>query len=408
MSTACPAGQSTTVSGIVYDPAGKVPLYNVNVYIPNAALTPVSDGASCDRCETPVSGSPVVTVLTDAKGAFTLQNPPVGNDIPMVIQVGKWRRELKVPTIMPCMDNMLTDKNLTRLPKNQSEGHIPKIALTTGGADALECLLRKIGLDDAEFTTETGTGRVNLFNGVGGTDQYTPTLNAGATFTSASVWWESLDNLKKYDLILHSCEGTEHPTNKSPTATQALEDYANAGGRVFASHWHNYWLEFGPQPLPTVATFNHANSPNNIVSTIDTSFPKGKALADWLVNVGGSTTPGQLAITGAKHTVDAVNSAVAQRWIYNDTVMSVQYLTANAPVGAPEAMQCGRIVFSDIHVSSGSGGGRNMMTMGDRSGPQVPFPTGCLTPDLSPQEKALEFMLFDLSSCIMPDIPPIP
>jgi hypothetical protein len=387
------------VSGTIYDPAGKVPLYNVIVYVPNTALDPIPEGASCDKCGATVSGSPIATALTDETGAFRLANVPVGRDIPLVIQVGKWRREIKVPTVAACTDTPLTDPALTRLPRSRSEGHLPKMALTTGRADALECLLRKVGIDEAEFTPEDSPGRVNFFDGYGGTNRYAPTLNGGATFTAAESWWESLNNLRKYDIVLLSCEGTEYPDNKSVTARQAMQDYLAIGGRVFASHWHNYWIEHGPDPFPTVATFQHRDDlPVPFVATIDTSFPKGAAMASWLVNVGGSLTRGSLVIRGAQHTIDAVNPAVAQRWIYSTTPTSVQYLTFNTPMSTPPDQQCGRVVLSDIHVSSG-----------DRSDPDAPFPTGCVTTDLSPQEQALEFMLFDLSSCLRrDDVKPVP
>ncbi|MGH7437768.1 MAG: hypothetical protein ACRENE_18990, partial [Polyangiaceae bacterium] len=58
-------------------------------------------------------------------------------------------------------------------------------------------------------------------------------------------------------------------------------------------------------------------------------------------------------------------------------------------------------VLSDIHVS-------NAGTPADQSGTSLPFPTGCKATDLSPQEKALEFMLFDLSACVISDTVPPP
>ena len=142
-----------------------MPLYNVNVYVPNAPLDPIPEGASCDRCSAQLSGKPIATALTDANGRFVLENVPVVANLPIVIQVGKWRREITLASVTACVDNPITDANLTRLPRTKAEGHIPKMALTTGGSDALECLLRKIGIADAEFTTDTGNGRVHLYIG---------------------------------------------------------------------------------------------------------------------------------------------------------------------------------------------------------------------------------------------------
>jgi len=415
----CAGGARTRVSGRIYDPAGKVPLYNIVVYVPNAPLDPIGTGPSCDRCDSPVSGKPIASTLTDTKGDFVLDNVPVGDGVPLVIQIGKWRRQVTLPAVKACGDNPIDDRNLLRLPRNQKEGNIPRIALTTGGYDRLECLLRKIGIEDSEFTPEGGPGRVTLYGGRGNlngppTVQYAPALNGGAMFTPATTFWNSSANLGKYDLVVLSCEGDWNTIDKGPTAKQGLVDYADKGGRVFASHWHEVWIQFGPPPWDTIGNFvpgvggfmnQLPDLPDQFATDVDTSFPKGAALADWLVNVQASTVRGKLPVTQGKHTLLSVNTALARPWISSTTIPTdflnpsatgVQYVTFNAPVGAGAGKECGRTVFTDIHVSAG-----------DMAGP--PFPTGCVTTDLSPQEKALEFMLFDLSSCVQPDeAPPKP
>ncbi len=402
----CAAGVTTSISGTVYDPAGNVPLYNMYVYVPNAAVVAFASGASCDKCTTALSGSPIATTVTDVNGKFVLKDVPAGASIPLVIQSGKWRRQVTV-AVTACVDNAITDKNKTRLPRNKSEGDIPKMALTTGGADPLECLLRKIGISDSEFTNPTGTGRVNLFQGTGGTASYSAALG-GATLPNATGLWGTTagtGTLKGYDVVLFACEGAQNVGTKSATARQNVLDYTSIGGRVFASHWHNVWLQQGPSPWPTIATWNFgANPVSPLLSSVDTTFPKGSTLADWLVIVGASTTKGILPITGPRHTVDAVDATKAQRWIYANGAKttggatiptSVQYFTFNTPMGALPDAQCGRVVFSDLHVSSGDTVNR-------------PFPTGCTTTGLSAQEKALEFMLFDLTSRVCDDKTPPP
>ena len=401
----CPGGGKTTLRGKVFDPAGKNPLYNVLVYVPNAPIDPIETGPSCDRCDKPVSGKPVSWAMTDTKGSFVMDNVPVGSNIPLVIQVGKWRRVISLPPTTACAETVFEDPQVMRLPRKQSEGNIPKIALTTGGADRLECFLRKIGIDESEFTPEAGQGRINLFaghqagllgGGMGSTNAYAPTLNGGAMLTPAMTFWNDPAAFKRYDMVILSCEGNQYLQEKSVAARDNLVAYANAGGRVFASHWHNAWLEHAPAWAP-VSTWAGNQNLNNITTEVDTSFPKGDALADWLVNVGASMTKGQLPLVEAKKTVGAINPMLSRRWIHSTTTLATttQYFTFNTPVAAEMGKECGRVVFTDIHVSAG-----------DMAGP--PYPMGCLTTDLSPQEKALLFLLFDLSSCLQPDDKPRP
>ncbi len=395
-------GAKTTVSGTVYDPGGQVPLYNVVLYVPNAPLDPILTGASCDRCDSPVSGQPIAVALSDAQGNFRLANVPAGQNIPLVIQIGKWRRQITLPEVVPCQDNVYNDPALVRLPRNQSEGNIPKIAMGTGEADSLECLLRRIGISDSEFTNPTGTGRINLFSGQGGTSSYV----MGGTFPPLNMLMGSAAVLAGYDMILLSCEGSNAYSRMTSTAfKQAMKTYVDQGGRAFIEHYHSSYLRgeaepdpYTPTPFPPVATWDiDNNTGGNADYSIDTTFPKGNDFADWLLHVGASTTRATVFLNDVKHPALTLLPGMGQRWVYN--AMSVPYFTFNTPIEqrqTPE-LQCGRFVQTGIHVANSA----------DNQG--TPFPNECKQQPLSAQEKVLEFLFFDLSSCIQPDgKPPTP
>ncbi|HEV8246246.1 MAG TPA: carboxypeptidase-like regulatory domain-containing protein, partial [Polyangiaceae bacterium] len=310
----CQGQSKTTVRAKVYDPAGLIPLYDVAVYVPNATVAPIDDGATCETCATPVSGQPIASALTDAQGEFVLEDVPTGSDVPLVIQIGKWRRQVTLPEVLPCQENAFDDPATFRLPRNQSEGHLPKIAMTTGEADSLECLLMRIGVDQAEFTNPDGPGRVNLFqdpciNSDCDTADTSYADGSGTFPVAATTLYNSAENLMKYDIILMSCRGSQSAGRDQTSANkQALKSYVDNGGRVFLEHYGFSWLRGGNEspaiedarkypatPFPVVATWDlptgdniDVGDSNPVDYTIDTSFPKGNDFADWLVNVGAS------------------------------------------------------------------------------------------------------------------------
>ena len=79
---------------------------------------------------------------------------------------------------------------------------------------------------------------------------------------------------------------------------------------------------------------------------------------------------------------------------------AVQYMTFNTPVDSAADAQCGRAVFTSIHLNAAPAAAGDKT---DISRPDMPFPDGCRGKTLSAQEKALEFLFFDLSACVQPD-----
>lgn len=388
----CGGGASTTLSGTVVTGGQQQygapdPVYNAIVYVPNAPLEPFKAGVACEKCGVPVSGNPVAITLTDAAGKFTLKNVPSGANIPLVVQIGRWRRQVTIPNVAKCVDTPLTAAQ-TRLPRNKQEGDIPHIAIATSVYDAEECILLKMGVDAAEFTASGGNGRIHLYHGNG--SQVSGILDK-------AVLYADYKTLAQYDIVQFPCASVPQIGQSPGAAGIALKMFLDNGGRAFVTDLSYSWYKDGPAPFPSTAqwtTWGGVNV-NPLPSKIDTGFPKGKALADWLQGIGATTQLGSIDLHETYHVVDGVN-APTTRWLYSLSPATVQTLSFNTPVGVQAQDQCGRAFYSNFHIANGQGGGQ--------------FPGGCNASPLTPQEKVMEFMLLDLSSCVQKDtdVPVIP
>ncbi len=394
----CNGGASTTLRGKVYDPAGSNPLYNVMVYIPGGEdpenLPPMKDsteepdGIACETCAS-VIVNPLRSALTDGKGEFVLENVPVDKDVPIVIQVGKWRRLLHVDVTKQCEENVIKDKTL-KLPKNSDEGNMPQIAVTSGSYDALECLLRGIGIDDKEFVMgHDPGGHVHVFKGAG-----------GGMGTPAQDFWNDAAQLRKYDMVLLSCEADTHVENKggnSAGARASMYEYLNAGGKVFATHYHDIWFKGSPaDEFKNLAKWAESASSSSSSYDINQTFPKGERLAEWLHEIGASSSLGKIDLEDEAIRATGVNEP-ALAWISAPNGNPV-YMTVNTPISNPDGTptepedQCGRAVITGLHVVDPS-----------KAAPKSIGACAIGPGGLNAQQKAVEFLFFDLSACVTDD-----
>ena len=556
----CPGGGTTGIEGYVTSPNGVLPVPNAVVYVPNGVVDAFTANVKCETCAT-ASGNPLVTTTTDANGHFLLPNMPVSmaakvTDIPVVVQLGRWRKQFTITTTA-CTNNLVPAygaavNKTAALPTRKSEGDIPLTAIATGYVDGLECVFRKMGVDDSEFTHGTGTGRIRLYrdlgegSGTGGacapgcgaacvdagnaacprSDALTcPAGKKHATCTQnnhcagnscvnnvcdggctvACPGGACTNEIDKYDAVLFECVGGE--SKKVPLARQNVVNYANKGGRVFATHYSYVWLFSTASPVfasPWDATTNKwaANTaewnatpsagppvvPGSLSAMVDTSFAKGVLFSTWLqapvaplsatyappygaVNGLYASSPPRLALTEPRKdiqptapnqstsgiiqstTIGGVVQPLAQRWIYttddHDKVCvnpadcksgtctggkcvgsqvfqygdggkacnnngqclsgtcnnnkctldppaqdAPMHYTFNTDTTKAAAQQCGRVVFSDFHVSTGSNTNDKV------------FPAECDNNPLTAQEKVLAYTLFDLASCVSTSGPP--
>jgi hypothetical protein len=402
-------------------------------------------GTACDRCEDQASqlGEVLFGAITDATGAFTIeQYVPVGQEFTLVVKAGKFRRGVRVtvPEQSACqtvaLPTTLPD-NPTRLPRNMTDGlfvNIPKIAVSTGQIDAMECVFEKLGLAHSEFSNPgaaaDAVARVHLYRGGGDNDP------DGAYFDDATPHNETLygelARLQSYDMIVADCEGAtwDQDLDERDASGANVREYVNRGGRMFASHLSFSWLvENGDAPYSEGAAIetglgpaavwdtNPNSNPNSGTGYISTNSPNASPRIDdfttWLQNEGVVSDPeNSFTILQPRSQVESLGENTEEFIHCQDqagdaggggdcigNAERIQQFSFNTPYGAPEEASCGRVAYSGFHVAAMAGGGA--------TGPfaDAVFPEHC-TGDLTDQEKVLLYMLFDLGACVGEPPPP--
>jgi hypothetical protein len=388
-------------------------------------------GLSCDRCEEQDLGPLLAGAITDASGNFVIEgNVPVGVEFLLVVKAGKFRRAIKhtlaaeaacqttaLPTTMP--------DNPTRLARSSADGlavNIPKIAISTGRIDAMECVFEKMGIAQSEFGNFDSAAKVHLYRSIGSGTLEGASIDVD---TPSDVdLYGSLERLQSYDMVVADCEGGswdgENEFAERIANGDKVREYVNRGGRLFASHLSMSWLhENGTTaysdsaPIETglaaastwdtdyLATSNLSGSGTGVVSLVGARprvSPRIDGFASWAVNEGVTTAPGYtFAITEPRSLAEELGPE-SEEFVYRqDGDGRVQQFSFDTPYAAPDEAACGRVAYSGFHVAAGGGSAPYATSV---------FPAHCLsTPtaspgNLTPQEKVLLYMLFDLGACV--------
>lgn len=455
------ASQKTKLTGRVVTPGrtdanapNQVGVPNAFVYILRndsvddlpAITSGIPDGGtSCDRCEDQKFGPVLVSGTTDATGSFTLEgNVPVGQEFVLVVKAGRFRRAVKytIPPEGACQTTTLPTKlpdNPTRLPRSMMDGlavNIPRIAVTTGGIDAMECVLEKMGISHDEFGNPGATGdaapRVHMYQGK---PSGRGTTGDGSKIDTATpledVLYGDPARLQSYDMLLADCEGQD-ADDRALTERDAYGDnvveYVNRGGRMFVSHLRFSWLlgngmqAYDPANpyttgLDAAATWDlTVDAPNISTGNGEVAVgrpqasPRIQNFADWMASESVAMPPAYTFNIDQPRSQAATLGMSSEEFVLTtslvhsgDTVTSniTQQFSFNTPYGAPDEAVCGRVAYSGFHVvASGT------TTVGASPFENTIFPAEC-TGDLSAQEKVLLYMLFDLNACVgMPPEPP--
>lgn len=418
------------------DQANQVGVPNAYVYILRSndpATLPAiptgipTNGTRCDRCDQQELGPILGAATTNATGGYVIEgNVPVGQEFVLVVKVGKFRRAVRhtIPAASACTTINLPAQlpaNPTRLPRHMTDGlavNIPKIAITTGIIDAMECVFSKMGLANSEFgnpgPTANAAARLHMYRGGPAAAPGGASMDGSTPHDSAL--YPNLARMLAYDMVVADCEGQQFDGAFAERDAYGanVREFVNRGGRLFASHLSFSWLHengttpyaagtaiqtgLGPAATWDPGIYTDTSGTGQISRGRPRASPRIQTFADWAAAYGVAGPPNYtFNITDPRSNNTGLGASTEEFVHRTNGNQRTQQLSFNTPYGAPAAAACGRVAYSGFHVTAGGG---------DAPYANAVFPNHC-GGNLTAQEKVLLFMLFDLGACVG-QLPPPP
>jgi intracellular sulfur oxidation DsrE/DsrF family protein len=345
-----PPGKLVTISGKTFAPNGTLLLANTLVYVTDAEPAPIPDGTYCDKCiEIPEN----TFIFSKADGSFEISTKLTVGKHKLVVQKGQFRRireftvsDTDTAIKIPNVDSTLPGKN--DVPKGDT---IPKMLVLTGTSesDHIEASLRKLGVTELKV-------------------QASRAIAADAA------------ELKKYNVVFMPCATSTDRSDVTPEMRRATVDFVNSGGKLYVTDWSYEWVK---QPFGDYVKWEGtATNPGGLTTGEydGAGSAEDPGLKDWLAAIG----EGSLQLKGNWTKIKGLTPLPGpdengvQGLITPKVWMDVTDETGkkrHATVSFQQA--CGRVLFSTYHTEGDLGGGS----------------------DLIGQEKALLYILLEVSAC---------
>ena len=347
-------------TGKVLTPKGDIPIAGALVYLVQQKPDPMPDANYCDSCVK--LDKTVPEVLTKTDGTFEIVANRVGKQF-LVIQKGQFRRVIEVDVKAGTDVVVSRADGLLPTATDAAKGdHVPSVLVIDTTYDDIEETLDKLGMSSQK---ELQSGRLSFLRDPA--------------------------KLAKYQIIFLPCGtcGTVGGSNfigndnaLDPVLQANLKDWVQKGGRLYVT---DFAYSFMNETWKNYVTF----APNRGCDTSAYDTPakiEDVGLKDWLAGQGHTNFQFEEAWLKIDYVneVDVPDGAGGTKkytpkiWAYG------QDGSRNRPMTLSFEDGCGRVLYSAYHSE------------GD--------PSASTT--LLPQEKALMYVLFEVTTCIVDPVIP--